>query len=70
MKTLKAFVGEMAADLNVSASCIRSRLDRGWRPHGVSFRRKNKRVIYVHFAAHPHSEHGEPATQPRRSSLT
>ena len=63
MKTLKAFVGEMAADLNVSASCIRSRLDRGWKPPGVLFHRKNKRVIFVHFAAAPHGEQGEPATQ-------
>ena len=56
MKTLKAFVNEMAEDLSVSASCIRSRLDRGWKPPGVSFERKNKRVIYVHFAAPPSRE--------------
>lgn len=63
MKTLKAFVNDMAEDLSVSASCIRSRLDRGWKPHGVSFHRKNKRVIYVQFAAPSHGEQGEPATQ-------
>jgi len=63
MKTLKAFVNDMAEDLSVSASCIRSRIGRGWKPHGVSFHRKNKRVIFVHFAAPSHGEQGEPATQ-------
>ena len=63
MKPLKAFVNELAEDLNLSVSCIRSRLYRGWKPPGVSFERKNKRVIFVHFAAAPHGEQGEPATQ-------